>query len=273
MSARRLVAIALLTALLVGAGYSFGRLCSQMEQAHLLFLPFSWDLLRLLLCLLLSLGLLAVAAGAVALLFRPIWVAFVAFLLCSMAVLLGWGISAPRALLALALVPVGMVYAYLVQAELRQRVKFSVGIVAEPQRLLLVALLVAALASFYLGYQRYIEDKGFAVPEKYRSRIVDEVSERVALAAPEALRDSLRSAIRQQLQGLFSDQFSRAIKPVEHYIPAVVALLLFVPLLAVTYLLGWLPVVALWLLFLGLRLTGMVRTTTETLEVKRLVIA
>lgn len=273
MPARRLVTIALLTVLLVGAGYYFGRLCGRMEQAHLLLLPFSRDLLRLLLWLLLSLGLLAVAAGAVALLFRPMWVAFVAFLLCNTAVLLGWGISAPRALLALALVLVGTAYAYLVQAELRKRVEFSVGIVAEPQRLLLIALLVVALVSFYLGYQRYLEAKGFAIPEEYVSRIVDEASERVTLAVPEILRASLRSAIRQQLQGMLSDQLSRAIKPVERYMPAVAALLLFVLLLAATHLLGWLPVVVLGLLFLGLRLTGMVRMTTETLEVKRLVIA
>ncbi len=273
MPARRLVAIALLTALLVGAGYCFGRLCGRMEQAHLLLLPFSRDLLRLLLWLLLSLGLLAVAAGAVASLFRPLWVTCVAFLLCGAAVLLGWGISAPKALLTLALVLVAMVYAFLVQAELRKRVDFSVGIVAEPQRLLLIALLVAALASFYLGYQRYLEAKGFAIPEQYLSRIVDEASERVSMAVPEVLRASLRSAIRQQLQGMLTDQLSLAIKPVERYMPAVVSLLLFVLLLTATHLLGWLPVLALGLLLLGLRLTGMVRTTTETVEVKRLVIA
>lgn len=273
MPARRLVAIALLTALLAGTGYYFGRLCGRMEQAHLLMLPFSRDLLRLLLSLLLSLGLLAVAAGAVASLFRPLWVACVAFLFCGVAVLLGWGMSAPKALLALALVLVSMVYAYLVQTELRKRVEFSVGIVAEPQRLLLIALLVAALASFYLGYQRHLEAKGFAIPEQYVSRVVDEVSGRVTMVVPEILRASLRDAIRQQLQGMLSDQLSLAIKPVERYLPAVVSLLLFVLLLTVTHLLGWLPVLVLGLLLLGLRLTGMVRTTTETVEVKRLVMA
>jgi len=262
----------LLTALLAGAGYYFGTLCDGMQRAHLLLLPFSRDVLVLLLWLLLSLGLLTVAAGAVASLFRPLPLAFAAFLLCGAAMLLGWGIDVHSALLTLVLVLVGMLYACWVQAELRKRVEFSAGVVAEPQRLLLLALLVVALVSFYLGYREYLEVRGFAIPEVYLSRLEDQISERVALVIPEILRASMRGVIREQLQGVLSEQVNLAIRPMTRYMPGAVTLLLGVLLLTVTYLFSWLPVVVLWLLLFGLRLSGLVRTTTETLEVKRLAI-
>jgi Flp pilus assembly protein TadB len=256
---KRWVKAALLTCGLVAAGHYFGTLCSRVQFAYSLLLPPSRPLLVLLLQLLLSIGIVAVAAGVVACLFRPIWIAFIAFALSAAAMLWGWGYSIPRAALA-------------VQQELRQRVEFSVRVVAEGQALLLVALLAIALSGFYLGYSAQIQREGFSIPERYRNRIADDVSSRIASAVPELFRDAIRTAAHQQLQSLLSDQFGRTVKPFERYIPVAAAALLLLPLLAAAYLLTWVPIVVLWVVFIALRLRRVVKVTTETIQVRRLVI-
>jgi hypothetical protein len=65
--------------LLVGAGYFFGTVCRQIGQAYRLILSPSEELLSLLLWLLLALGAIAVIAGLVAALLRPVWVGIIAF--------------------------------------------------------------------------------------------------------------------------------------------------------------------------------------------------
>jgi hypothetical protein len=272
MSLRWWVKAALLTAGLVAAGYHYGTLCDRVQFAYGLLVPPSRPLLVLLLQLLLSIGIVAVAAAVVAALFRPIWIAFIAFALSAAAVLLGWGYSTPRVLLTAGYALVGMTYCYLVQRELRQRVEFSVSVVTEGQSLLLVALLAIALAGFYLGYSAQVQREGFSIPEQYRNRIADEVSNRIASAVPELFRDAIRTAVHQQLQALLSDQFRHAVKPFERYIPVAVAALLLLPLLAAAYLLTWVPIVVLWVVFLALRLLRVVKVKTETIQVRRLVI-
>ena len=263
---------ALLTGGLVAAGFYFGTLCGRLQFAYGLLLPPSRPLLVLLLQLLLSIGIVAVAAGVVACLFRPIWIAFIAFGLSAAAMLLGWEYGIPRVALAASYGVVGMIYCYLVQQELRQRVEFSVRVVAEGQAVLLIALLAIALSGFYLGYSAQIQREGFSIPERYRNRMADEVSNRIASAVPELFRDAIRTAAHQQLEGLLSDQFRRTVRPFERYIPVVAAALLLLPLLAAAYLLSWAPIMVLWVVFLALRLLRVVKVTTETIQVRRLVI-
>lgn len=273
MSTKWWLKVVFLAALLVGAAYFFGTVCQQMNLAYQVVIPPSKQALTLLLWLLLALGLTAIAAGIVAALFRPISVALVAVCLSGPALLVGWGISWSHAILTLLYVLAGMAYAFLVQNELRQRVRFSVRILAESQHLLLLALLVVALGSFYLGYAEHITKEGFSIPEKQRNQVAEEVANRVAAGIPEAFREGVRSGIHQQMQYMLSEQFKQAVKPVERYIPAVITVLLFLPLMALVYLLAWVPIGALWLIFLLLRAVGIVNVTAETLVVKRLVIS
>lgn len=273
MSLKWSLKAALLTAGLIAAGYYFGTMCGRVQSAYVLLIPPSRPLLVVLVRLLLSIGMVAVAAGVVASLFRPIWIGFIAFALSAAAMLLGWGYSTPRALLAVAYALSGIAYCQMVHQELRRRVDYTVRVVAEGQALLLVALLAIAMAGFYLSYSRQVQSEGFSIPERYRNRIADEVSNRIASAVPEMFREAIRTAAHQQLQGLLSDQFGRTVKPVERYIPVVAAALLLLPLLAAAYVLTWVPIMVLWVVVLALRLLRVVKVTTETILVRRLVIS
>jgi len=128
----KLLKMALLTILLMAAGFGFGIICRRMGFAHQLFVAPFRELLRLMLWLLLSLILVAVVAGMVAVLFRPQWLAFVAFGLSGVALLFGWGLTLRNVALSSLYVLAGVVYTVLTKRDLRQRLSFSVRPVAEP---------------------------------------------------------------------------------------------------------------------------------------------
>ncbi len=272
MSIRWWLKVLFVTVLLMGASYFFGTVSRQMGTAYALLLPPSVRLWGLLLRLLLACGVMAVAAGLVAALFRPLRVAFVAIALSGVALLLGERGSLPGAFFSLLYVLAGMVYAYQVQNELRQRVGFSVRVVAESQMVLLVALLVVALGSFYLGYRDYINREGFSIPTQYVGQVSERLSVEGAAFVPEIFRDGIRTGVKKQVQYTLTDQFRQWIKPFERFIPIVAAVLLFVPLFVVMYLLNWVPAGVLWVVLLVLKVLGVLKVTTETQVVKRLVI-
>ena len=79
--------VALFTVPLVGAAYFFGALCGRFGTAYERILTPSTELLMLLLEFLLVSGVLLVCAGLVAVLLRPLWLAFAAFALSGVAML------------------------------------------------------------------------------------------------------------------------------------------------------------------------------------------
>ena len=264
---------AFLALLLIAAGFFFGTLCRQMGGAYQVLIPPTRKLLPLLLRLLAAVGLVTVAAGIVTALLRPLWVACVAFALAGVAMLLGWGVSRESALLTLLFVLAAAVYAATAQNDLRKRIAFSVRALAQTQLILLVALLVLAVGSFYLGYAAQIRKEGFSIPLEHRERVANDLANRIASGFPEMYREGVRSGVHDQVLDLLSVQFRKAVEPFERYIPAEFAVVLFLPLLAVTYLLAWVPALLLGAIFPVLRAVGIVKVTTKMVEVKRLAIA
>ena len=126
----KLLKMALLTILPMAAGFRFGIICRRMGFAHQLFVAPFHELLRLMLWLLLSLILVAVVVGMVAVLFRPQWPAFVAFGLSGVALLFGWGLTLRNIALSSLYVLAGVVYTVLTRRDLRQRISFSARPVA-----------------------------------------------------------------------------------------------------------------------------------------------
>jgi hypothetical protein len=264
-----------LALLLITAAFFFGTLCRQMggAGAYQVLIPPTRKLLPLLLRLLAAVGLVTVAAGIVTALLRPLWVACVAFALAGVAILLGWGVSRESALLTLLFVLAAAVYAAIAQNDLRKRIAFSVRALAQTQFILLVALLVLAVGSFYLGYAAQIRKEGLSIPLEHRERVANDLANRISSGFPEAFREGVRSVVHDQVLDLLSVQFSKAVEPFERYIPAGFAVVLFLPLLTVTYLLAWVPALLLGAIFPLLRAVGIVKVTTEMVEVKRLAIA
>jgi uncharacterized membrane protein len=105
----------------------------------------------------------AVAAGIVAVLFRPFWVCIVAFGLSALAMLFGWEWRVSTGILALLYFFVSLIYARGVAQELDNRLDFSVRPISESQFLLSMALSVVICCAFYFGYAAQIEREGFSI--------------------------------------------------------------------------------------------------------------
>ena len=90
---------------------------------------------------------------------------------------------------------------------------------------------------------------------------------------PKDEREEAIAQFKKEFQ-LTVDEFSnRTIKPYERFIPLAVAAIFFMPLIAVTRLLSWIPALLLRIIFFLLRALKVIKITTETREVQRLTIS
>jgi hypothetical protein len=271
MSSKQLRMV-LLAILLIAAAFLFGIVCRRMGVAHQLLIPPSRELLRLLLWLLLVLVLMAISAGMVAVLFRPRWPAFVVFGLSGLAMLLGWGPSLRSFGLSLLYVLAGIAYTILTTRDLGQRINFSVRPVGQNWRLMTIVLLLLAVGSFYLGFAEHVRDKGLSVPDQQVDELTAEIAEDVVDETPLSRLEAIRKEGVKQVQRVLKRQVERLLSKVERYIPPVTAVILFSLLFAVTSLLWWVPMLILYGVFPLLTWLRIAEMTTETIEVKRLVI-
>jgi ABC-type multidrug transport system fused ATPase/permease subunit len=269
--------VAVLAFLLMGAGYFFGAVCKQIGQAYELLLFPSGELLNLLLWFLLAWGSVAVTAGLVAALVRPVWVGIIVFVLSGLAMLLGWQVATINAILVLVYALFAALYAVGVARELDERVRFSVRPIGEGQGMLLMALVLVACGSLYVGVAAHIEREGFSIPEPYIEMFVEQMERRTVASMSEEEREApefeahmaeLRDGIRRNVNELFE----HTLKPYEWLIPLAVAVGLFMSLLTITRLLNWIPTVVLSAVFPLLTALGVTRVVSETREVHRLVI-
>lgn len=269
----RVLKIGFLTLPLIAAAWFFGMVCRRMEAGHLLLVFAVRDLLLLLRDLVLALALLAVMSDIAALLFRPLWIATVAFVLSGVALLLSWGVTAPHVLLTLLFLLAALSHAAITQGDVARRIRFSIGSVAASQLGFLVVLLIVAVAALYIGAAKYTREEGFSIPERYSSEFAERLASRAAAPFPSLIREQVHDSVRSHAERLLTEELERLMMPVTPYVPITAALVLFLPLLAVCYALSWVVLPVLWLLFVLLRVIGVTRITTETIEVKRLALA
>lgn len=269
----RMLKIGLLILPLIAAAWFFGTVCRRMEAGHLLLVLALRDLVPLLRDLVVALALLAVTCGLVALLFRPPWMAAVAFAVSGVALLGSWGVTASHLLLTLLFVLAALGHSAITQRDLSQRIRFSVGAAAVGGLGFLVVLAVVAAGSLYLGAASYTQREGFAVPESYAQEFAERLSSRVAAAMPSLIRQQVHDGLQGYTQQFLTAELARLMKPVTPYVPVTAALALFLPLLAVSLVLFWLVLPVLWLVLLLLRAVGVARTTTETIEVQSLALS
>jgi hypothetical protein len=262
-----------LSALLIVGGYFFGTLCLRVGGAYALLLSPSRKLLTLSAWLLAAWGLIAVAAGIVAALVRPLWAAFLAFIASGLALVYGWEVSWRSGALALLYVLAGVAYVVSTDSELKQRISFSVRPVVEGQTMLLMVLLVVALVSFYFGCAEQIKREGFSIPEDYISKFAEEISKQVAAQAPAAQRQAVQAEASQQFRRMADDLLKQRVEPFERFIPLAITVSLFMSLWSITRFLSWLPALILDVIFRLLTTLGIAKVTTETLQVKRLVLS
>jgi len=168
-------------------------------------------------------------------------------------------------------------------------------------------LTVLASVSLYLGYAARIEREGFSIPTSLKESMRDMIEQTIEMQLDPRLEGLLEPILEAQLQevppemrekakatflsqfrerkqaflsqfkGQFDEQFAKlfeeSVKPYEKYIPIVLAISLFQPLLIITRLLSPVPVWILSAIFPLLRLVRITRVLTETREVERLSLA
>ncbi|MGD2166061.1 MAG: hypothetical protein PVH50_11100 [Anaerolineae bacterium] len=264
--------IAVLGALLIGAGYFFGTTCSRIGEGYELILAPSQEVLPLLARFLLAVAGVAVSAGLVVALARPVWLALVAFGLSGLAVLVGWQITLVSGALALTYVVAGSLYAVAAARELNERIGFSARCLDAGRSVLLMSLAAVACGSLGMGYGAYIQREGFSVPEVYLDAFVERAEAQIEAEVPAEDRDEALTRFKEEFRNSVDGFVERRVRPHERLIPLAVAAGVFTPLVTVTNLLAWAPTLILALSFRVLIETGAVRIVSETRDVDRLVL-
>jgi len=274
----KLLKVALFTLLLIAAGYFFGIWCGRFGQAYTLLFQPGREMLKLGLWLLLAIVVVAVTAGLVAALLRPLWVALVAFALSALAMILGWQVGIGPVLLGLLYFVICLLYARGVTKALDERLRFSVDPVSRGLSLLLMVLALVACGSLYIGYAAQIEKEGFTFPPAFKEMMTKmtitpmrEAIEARADLTPEEKERAL-AEMEEGFEEMWMGPLEEMIKPYERFIPVVMAIGTFMTLQTILGLLSWVPGLILAMIFPLLEITGMTRVVRETREVERLVI-
>ena len=263
---------AFLAAPLIAAGYLFGVICQEITGAYELILFPSRELLNLAAGFLLALAAVAVAAGPVAALVRPVWVGMIAFALSGLAMLLGWEVSVASGFLVFVYLLAASVYAMGVARELNERIRFSLHAISQGQGMLLMALVLVACGSLYIGSAADIEREGFSIPRPFVEPFVEQMEKRIEAQVPEGERQEAVTKFREEFWRAVDEFSERTLKPYERFIPVVIAVGLFSSLVTITRLLVWIPTALLGVIFRLLTSLGVTRVVTETMEVQRLVL-
>jgi len=264
---------AFLAILLMAAGYFFGMACKQVSQAYTLIYSPSKELLEPLLWFLLALCAVATTAGLVAALLRPTWVGIIAFILSGLTMLQGWEMTTVSKVLVLAYVLVGSFYVVGVARELNERIRFSVRPISAGQSMLLMVLVIVACGGLYLGYAAYVEQEGFSIPEPYIEMLMEQMEKQIEERAPAEQRQEMIAQLRKEFRRGIDEFFERTVKPYERFIPLAIVAGLFMPLVTITRLLAWVPLIILSVIFPLLTALRVTKVVSETQEVQRLVIS
>ncbi len=274
----RVVKIIFFALLLMAASWFFGLWCGRFGQAYTLFFQPGREILTLVLWLLLAIAVVAVTAGLVAALLKPLWVAAVAFALSALAMVLGWQVGIGPALFGLLYFAASLLYTRGVAGELNERLKFSVEPVSRGLSLLFLVLALAACGSLYLGYAAHIEKEGFTFPPSFKEMMskMTIIPMREAIEARTDLTPQEKERVLAEMEEGFEEMWigplEEMIEPYERLIPVVVAVSAFMTLQTILGLLSWIPGLILAMIFPILQITGMTKVVKETREVEMLVI-
>ena len=270
MTTSKLVKTIIFVVLLIAASCYLGNICHQIGQlGDTIFSP-SMDTLYPFLWLLLALVLVAITAGLVAALIRPLWICFIAFALSSLAVLFIWGLNLAGIVLAVLYLLAGLLYSRGVAKGLNERINFSVHPIKDNQTILLIVLVIAACTLFYSGYAAQIESEGFNTPP-FLIDMVTGIAEGQVEGSADLTPDE-KVQVRAELREHYEQEVEDLIEPYQQFIPVGIAIMLLGILMTIISLISWLPTLVLTAIFAILAACHVTSVITETQEVKRLTI-
>ena len=270
MTTSKLVKTMIFVALLVAASSYLGNIGRQIGQLGDAVFVLSMDTLYPFLWLLLALILVAIAAGLVAALVRPLWICFIAFALASLAVFFFWGLNLIAVVLAVLYLLAGLLYSRGVAKGLDERIRFSVRPIEDNHTALAIVLVIAVCVLFCAGYAAQIEREGFTTPP-FVMNIAMEVAEGQIQTMPD-LTPQQREQVIAEFRQLFEQQVEDAVKPYQKLIPIAVAIILLGILTTIVRLFSWFPALILKAIFAILTACHVTSVVTETREVERLTI-
>jgi hypothetical protein len=186
--------------------------------------------------------------------------------------LLGWQITLGSVILILVYFLAASLYAVGVARELDERIRFSVRPISEGQGMFLIALILVACGSLYLGCAAYIEREGFSIPEFYIEMFMKPIEKQIEAQVPAGEREETLARFRNEFRRAVDESLERTVKPYEQFIPLAVAASLFMPLVTISRLLAWVPTMFLSIVFSLLKALGVIKVVSETREVQTLVI-
>lgn len=263
---------ALLTVLLIGSGIYFGYICGQVKGIYGLLMSPSWELFEILLWILVATITFAVSAGLVAALFRPIWIAIMAFLIASIAMVLSWELSLGSGLMGLGLFLGSSIYALNVKKEISERIKFSVDPISRAQGILLTTLILAICGGIYMDCAEHITNQGFVIPDKYMQLFMQPMQQQILSNMPAEQQEQVKAEMEAQFRNIMDNLYEERIKPYERYVPLVLTVGIFFTLKTVESFVSWIPTILLQMFFAILVQTKFVSETSEAKETKRLII-
>jgi hypothetical protein len=264
--------IGFLMALLVTAGFFFGRICRQVGQDFGLFLAPGGELLMMLLWFFLATVGLAVTAGLVAVLFRPLSMALLAFALSAVAILVGWDLSWISGIMTAIYLLASCIYAASVAKDMRDRVKVSETSSRVGQEVLMISLALVFCGSFYGGFSDQIKREGFTIPQQYIRTLEQQMEGPIGALIPEIMREQVLNNFRDSFESILGGFVDDLLEPYEPYIPVVFALGILFTLSTLLRFLMWLPRFILTAFFAILRALRFTKVVYQTVEVEKLVL-
>lgn len=244
--------------LLVASSYFFGTVCHRVSGMGDAIFAFNAGNLRLFIELFVSIGILVITAGLVAVLLRPFWTCLVAFALSSLTIFLAWQFSIASTAVVVLYFLVGLLYCRGVSKSLEERIKFSSRAISEHKTILFLILLVAITTSFYLGYAKQFDQRGFSTPS-----FVTQIAVRIQNPEP---------STKAEFIAKFDKQVKDLIEPYERFVPIAMSFFFFVALDFVIFILGGIPILLLMLIIYILIHLKVITVRTEMREVQRLTI-
>ena len=257
---------------LVAAGDLFWVVCGQVGGAYRLILSPSQQALGLLVWFLVALCALLIAAGLAAALVRPLGIGMGTMLLSGLTIVFHFPATWSSAALLLVYLLAGVFYLVGVAGELRERIRFSVRPISQAQGVLLMGLVLVACGNLYLGYADQIRREGFTLPEAYVERFMEQMEKQILERVPEAEREQAVAEFRREFRAMVDGLVQRTVKPYQRYIPAIVAVGLFMSVVTIARLVVWAPLLILSAAIPTLTWLGISETVVETGEIERLVI-
>ena len=218
--------------------------------------------------------LLAVFAGVVVVLVRPLWIVIVTYFIAAVLYPLIIGVNAATLIGAGVFFIFLVLYVTTVARQLNNQVHFSTHPLSDMKVLLFLILSVLATLTFGLGYTRDAASRNYIIPPEVKAPIVNMIIEQgkslldKQTGSPAQKKEALRQ-FSQKTQEV-ADEYEKKIIPYRNYIPVIIDIILFSLLGTVFLVLSFIMPFVLKLVFLILKITHFSHEFAEMREVRYL---